>query len=154
MGDLGLLEAMLTSVRAKFAAQRRKLTLIGHSLGGVIAREVARAAPRMIERVITLGAPFAYRRSMGDRTSAGWMLEATDILGERWPGQDRLESQRLPMPVPTTNIYSRTDGLVRWELCVDHASETTENIEVCGSHCGLVLNPAVARIIALKLATF
>jgi pimeloyl-ACP methyl ester carboxylesterase len=149
-GELALLEATSRSVRVKFARERRKLTLIGHSLGGIIAREVARAIPQMIARVITLGAPFGYRRSMGDQTSAGWVLEATDILGGHWPGQDRLESQRPPMPVPTTNIYSRTDGLVRWELCVDQASATAENIEVHGSHCGLILNPAVARIIALK----
>jgi hypothetical protein len=53
------------------------------------------------------------------------------------------EDERAPLTVPATNIYTRTDGVVRWHVCVDSAGRRRENIEVRGSHSGLGHNPAV-----------
>lgn len=129
-------------------AQRyqRKVSLIGWSLGGVFAREAARRAPALVRQVITLGSPFASE----PKASNAWRLY--EVLSERkvddWP--DR-EAMKLPPPVPSTAIYSRTDGIVAWQGCLEEESDTTENIEVEGSHSGLGYNPAVLYAIADRL---
>lgn len=126
---------------------RRKISLIGWSLGGVYARELARRAPEVVRQVITLGSPFANE----PRASNAWRLY--EILSERkvddWPDRERM---KLPPPVPSTAIYSRTDGIVAWQGCRELDSATTQNIEVEGSHCGLGHNPAVLYAIADRLA--
>ena len=130
-------------------AQRyqRKVSVIGWSLGGVFARELARRAPELVRQVITLGSPFANE----PKASNAWRLY--EALSERqvddWPGRDAM---KLPPPVPSTAIYSRTDGIVAWQGCREQDAETTENIEVEGSHCGLGHNPAVIYAIADRLA--
>ncbi|MFM0842121.1 hypothetical protein QU892_27820, partial [Citrobacter freundii] len=55
-------------------------------------------------------------------------------------------------PVPTTAIYSRTDGICAWQCCVEVEGPITENIEVMGSHCGLGHNPAAVYAVADRLA--
>ena len=126
-----------------------KVTLIGHSLGGIYAREVARAAPDHVRRVITVGSPFA-----GDlRSNVVWpMYEA--VTGTRIKSippevMDRLNE---PLPVPSTAIYSSSDGVVSWQSCIDAEAPTTDNVEVPGSHIGLLHNPAVLYVIADRLA--
>ena len=57
-----------------------------------------------------------------------------------------------PPPVPCTAIYSRSDGVVAWQGCLERESATTENIEVQGSHCGLGHNPGAVYAIADRLA--
>jgi pimeloyl-ACP methyl ester carboxylesterase len=125
----------------------RKVSLIGWSLGGVFAREAARRSPDLVRQVITLGSPFANE----PKASNAWRL--FEILCERrvddWP--DR-EAMRLPPPVPSTAIYTRSDGIVAWQGCREQESATTENIEVEGSHSGLGYNPAVLYAIADRLA--
>jgi pimeloyl-ACP methyl ester carboxylesterase len=140
-----------TSIDARLAelAQRyqRKVSLIGWSLGGVFAREAARRAPTLVRQVITLGSPFANE----PKASNAWRLY--EALSERkvddWP--DR-ETMRQPPPVPSTAIYSRTDGIVAWQGCLELDCATTQNIEVEGSHSGLGHNPAVLYAIADRLA--
>ena len=126
---------------------QRKISLIGWSLGGVYAREMARRAPELVRQVITLGSPFANE----PKASNAWRLY--EILSGRnvddWPERERM---RLPPPVPSTAIYSRTDGIVAWQGCREPDGETTQNIEVEGSHCGLGHNPAVLYAIADRLA--
>src|SRR5262245_46406991 len=130
-------------------AQRyqRKVSLIGWSLGGVFAREMARRAPDLVRQVITLGSPFAIE----PKASNAWRLY--EVLSERrvedWP--DR-EGMKLPPPVPSTAIYSRTDGIVAWQGCREQDGGMTQNIEIEGSHCGLGHNPAALFAIADRLA--
>jgi pimeloyl-ACP methyl ester carboxylesterase len=125
----------------------RKVSLIGWSLGGVFAREAARRAPELVRQVITLGSPFANE----PKASNAWRLY--EILSGRrvddWPGR---ETMKLPPPVPSTAIYTRTDGIVAWQGCREQESPTTQNIEVEGSHSGLGHNPAVLYAIADRLA--
>jgi len=125
----------------------RKVGLIGWSLGGVFAREAARRTPALVRQVITLGSPFANE----PKASNAWRLY--EILSERrvddWAGR---EAMKLPPPVPSTAIYTRSDGTVAWQGCREQESATTENIEVEGSHSGLGYNPAVLYAIADRLA--
>ena len=130
-------------------AQRynRKVSLIGWSLGGVFAREAARRSSELVRQVITLGSPFANE----PKASNAWRLY--EILSGRrvddWSGR---EAMKLPPPVPSTAIYTRSDGIVAWQGCREQESATTENIEVEGSHSGLGYNPAVLYAIADRLA--
>ncbi|MFB9269490.1 esterase/lipase family protein [Bradyrhizobium erythrophlei] len=125
----------------------RKVSLVGWSLGGVFAREMARRAPDLVRQVITLGSPFANE----PKASNAWRLY--EVLSERrvddWPDRDTM---KLPPPVPSTAIYSRTDGIVSWWGCREQHAERTQNIEVEGSHCGLGHNPAALYAIADRLA--
>jgi pimeloyl-ACP methyl ester carboxylesterase len=126
---------------------RRKVSIIGWSLGGIFAREVARRAPQQVRSVITLGSPFAGE----PRASHAWRIyEALSGLAvDEHPWR---EAMKLPPPVPSTSIFSRSDGIVSWHGCLEEESPTTENIEVEGSHSGLGHNPAVLFAIADRLA--
>ena len=124
-------------------------TLIGWSLGGLYAREVAKRLSSQTRQVITIGTPF---NAEADHTRVGWLYRmlsgaAVDIA----PALGR--QLRTPPPVPTTSIYSRSDGIVAWETC-RHASPANcvEDVEVNGSHIGLGWNTAVLEVVADRLA--
>lgn len=138
-----------TEARLEDLANRhgRRASLIGWSLGGIYARELARRRPELVRQVITLGSPFA---SEPMATNAWRLYEALSgrDAGD-WP--DR-EAMKRPPPVPSTAIYSRTDGVVAWQGCRELESATTDNIEVEGSHCGLGHNPVALYAIADRLA--
>lgn len=127
----------------------RKVSLVGWSLGGVYARDLALQAPDMVRYVVTLGSPFAndiratnatrlYERLSGEAVGDNSELR-TAIAGD--------------LPVPTTSIYSRTDGVVNWRTCLVRPSETAENVEVyLASHIGLGVNAAALWALADRLA--
>ena len=125
----------------------RKVSLIGWSLGGIFAREMARRAPDQVRCVITLGSPFAG----APRASNAWQLyeRASNRRVEDWPQRERMKT---PPPVPATAIFSRSDGIVAWQGCLEREGPTSENIEVEGSHCGLGHNPTVLYAVADRLA--
>lgn len=125
------------------------VSLIGHSLGGIYAREIARAAPEHVRRVITVGSPFG-----GDlKSNVVWPMYES-VTGTRIKSipQDVLARMNDPLPVPSTAIYSRTDGVVAWHTCIDEEAPDAENVEVPGSHVGLLHNPAALYVIADRLA--
>jgi pimeloyl-ACP methyl ester carboxylesterase len=130
-------------------AQRynRKVSLIGWSLGGVFAREAARRSPELVRQVVTLGSPFANE----PKASNAWRLYEV-LSGRRVDDLPDREAMKLPPPVPSTAIYTRSDGIVAWQGCREQESATTENIEVEGSHSGLGYNPAALYAIADRLA--
>jgi pimeloyl-ACP methyl ester carboxylesterase len=126
-----------------------EVSLIGHSLGGIYAREVARAAPEYVRRVITVGSPFG-----GDlKSNVVWPMYES-ITGTRIKSipKKTLTDMNEPLPVPSTAIYSRSDGVVNWYSCIDREAPDAENIEVPGSHIGLLHNPAALYVIADRLA--
>jgi pimeloyl-ACP methyl ester carboxylesterase len=143
----GVEDRMRSRLDELFARHGRKVSLVGWSLGGVFARELARRTPEQVRCVITLGSPFAGE----PRASNAWKLyeRASGRKVEDWP--DRLGMRRAP-PVPATAIFSRSDGIVAWQGCLEREGPTAENIEVEGSHCGLGHNPAVLYAIADRLA--
>jgi pimeloyl-ACP methyl ester carboxylesterase len=126
----------------------RKISLIGWSLGGIYARETAKQMPDDVRCVITLGTPFAGH----PRATNAWRLYEF-LSGERVDAAPRnWEEIKQPPPVPTTSIYSRTDGVVAWQCSVQQDGPLTENIEVEASHVGLGVNPAVLYAVADRLA--
>lgn len=136
-------------VRALAKTRGRRVSLIGWSLGGIYAREIARVAPECVRQVVTLGTPFA---GDGDATNVGWLYR---LLSGQPARVDPALAARLRStpPVPTTSVFSRSDGVVAWQACqerVDHAQ--AENVEVEASHIGLVWHPKVWRVLADRLA--
>jgi pimeloyl-ACP methyl ester carboxylesterase len=129
---------------------QRAVSLVGYSLGGVFARELARRHPRLIRLVVTLGAPF--RLSNGRHSHVWWLYEQYSHMhvdSGRFPAFNNAAD---PLPVPATSIYSRSDGVVAWQSCVEPTGPTTENIEVIGSHSGLCHHPAAVYAVANRLA--
>ncbi len=127
-----------------------RISIIGWSLGGIYARQLAKAKPHKVRQVITLGSPF---RGVTKANNAKWMY---DLL-MRGTGQTKLKKELIedipnPAPVPTTAIYSKEDGVVPWKLCMEQEENLIhQNIQVRGSHFGLGVNPAVLKIIANRL---
>lgn len=124
-------------------------TLIGWSLGGLYARELAKLMRRRIRQVVTIGTPF---NADADHTNVGWLYR---LLADSKPDFDESFNQRLRIapPVPTTSIYSRSDGIVAWQSCLHrHLRADVQDIEIQGSHIGMGWNPAVLRVVADRLA--
>ena len=129
----------------------RPVSLVGWSLGGIYARELARELPDAVRQVITLGSPF--RMTLADRSGASQLWEALKPgYSQRLLRMALAEHDKPPLPVPSTAIYSRTDGVVRWHTCIDTEDDTHENIEVRGSHSGLGWNPAVLVALSDRLS--
>jgi pimeloyl-ACP methyl ester carboxylesterase len=143
----GVLDALRERVRALFALDGRPVSLLGWSLGGVYARELAKEMPELIRCVITLGSPFA---GPPQATNAGWLFER--VSGHPEPDAEMQAALRVAPPVPTTSIYSRTDGIVAWQCSLNPPGPLAENIEVHASHIGLGLNPLAMVAIADRLA--
>jgi pimeloyl-ACP methyl ester carboxylesterase len=122
--------------------------LVGWSLGGYIAREAARERPERIRSVITLGSPVV-----------GGPKYTTVAARYRRKGLDLDELERLvdarydkPLATPVTAVFSKADGVVAWEACIDRRSAGIEHVEVRTTHIGLGFCPEVFRIIADRLA--
>jgi pimeloyl-ACP methyl ester carboxylesterase len=146
----GVLEEARESLARTFKSTGRKVSLIGWSLGGVYARELAKEMPDMVRSVITLGTPFAGSHKA---TNAWRIYELTSGRNV----ERESENYDLPAapPVPTTSIYSRTDGVVAWQASIQAPSASnpqTENIEVLASHIGLGVNPSAWWAVADRLA--
>jgi pimeloyl-ACP methyl ester carboxylesterase len=145
----------VAGIRARFEELHerhgRPVSLIGWSLGGIYARELARTYPDAVRQVITLGSPF--RIEEGDVTNASAMFERAmkrfdpSVLEEMMVP----EHHRDPITAPTTAVYTRSDGVVKWWLCLESEGPGRESIEVRGSHSGLGFNPAVQFAIADRL---
>jgi hypothetical protein len=136
----GVLEDAKDRLMRTFDDTGRKVSLIGWSLGGVYARELAKELPHMVRGVITLGTPFGGSH----RSTNAWRIY--ELASGRSISRES-ENYDLPgaPPVPTTSIYSRSDGIVAWQGSVQAPSDHnphTENIEVLASHVGLGLNPS------------
>jgi pimeloyl-ACP methyl ester carboxylesterase len=126
----------------------RKLSLLGWSLGGIYARELARAMPEMVRNVVTMGTPF---RDIS-------ATHAARLVAIRQGGRPAHASEAIrahlgrPIPVPTTSIYSKSDGIVHWQSCLQNETDDAENVEVRCSHTGMGFNHEVLEAIADRLA--
>ena len=135
------------SIEPLIAAGNGKVTLVGHSLGGIYAREIARSEPDNISQVITLGSPFGR-----GRLNASHANRLYQRLNPQPNARDNEDILATPPPVPTTAIYTKADGVVNWRTSVQAGSNHhVHNIEVLGSHIGLNVNAAVWYWIAKKL---
>jgi len=134
-------------LRALHQRHFRRVSLIGHSMGGLIAREIAKRAPGAVRQVITLCSPIqppiAANVELLFRLFSPWHSARLPALWADLP---------TPPPVPATAIYTRTDGVVSWQSCRDVAGPERENIEVTGCHTTMARNPGALAIIADRLA--
>jgi pimeloyl-ACP methyl ester carboxylesterase len=145
----GVQDGMVDLVRELSDTHGRKISLVGWSLGGLYARQLAKMMPERVRSVITLGSPFA---GSPKSTNAWRVYEMAS--GRRADEEDPRFGGSLqnPPPVPTTAIYSRTDGVCAWQGCKEKTSALSESIEVESSHCGMGHHPAAVYAVADRLA--
>jgi triacylglycerol lipase len=135
--------------------------LIGHSLGGILARSVAAQRAESVRSVIALGSPFRGIRShpmvirASDQVRARILRENRNEHPACYTGYCNCEAVKaweapFPQQVSQTAVYTKTDGIVDWRVCVDN--NAANNYEVKGTHVGLVVNSQVYRIIADRLS--
>jgi pimeloyl-ACP methyl ester carboxylesterase len=132
-------------VLALVTATGRVPALVGWSIGGVVSRETAREHPEAVRRVITFGTPVTGGPAssvVGRRYSAEFLAEVRARVDER---------NRIPIDVPITAMWSRRDGIVAPEACIDQLSANVEHIEVSSTHLGMGLDPDVWAVIARRL---
>jgi pimeloyl-ACP methyl ester carboxylesterase len=145
----GVQASMVELLRDLNEHHGRKVSLVGWSLGGLYARQLAKLMPDRVRSVITLGSPFA----ADPKATNAWRVYEL-ASGKRSDNVDPQFGGSLaePPPVPTTAIFSRTDGICAWQGCMEKSSSTTESIEVESSHCGMGHHPAVVYAVAERLA--
>lgn len=135
----------------------RRVHLIGHSLGGVLSRILATRHPERVASVVTLASPFRGIRSHPLILRAAAAVRARMHRQGRPPncftavcGCDSVRAMEAPLTVAQIAIYTKTDGIVDWRVCV--GDDPVTDREVSGTHVGLVWNAAVYRLIAAHLA--
>jgi pimeloyl-ACP methyl ester carboxylesterase len=145
----GVQHAMVDLVHELNDTHGRTISLVGWSLGGLYARQLAKMMPKRVRQVITLGSPFA---ASPKATNAWRVYEMAS--GRRADEEDARFGGSLASapPVPTTAIFSRTDGICAWQGCREQSSPMTESIEVESSHCGMGHHPAAVYAVADRLA--
>jgi len=142
------LESLTSHVSGLLSKHDQPATLIGWSLGGLYAREIGKLMAPRVRQVITIGTPF---NADADHTNAGWLFR---LLSGSSATLDPALSRRLRVPPPlrTTSIYSRTDGVVAWQTCRhDKRSKLVHDIEVDGSHIGMAWNREVLDAVTDRL---
>jgi pimeloyl-ACP methyl ester carboxylesterase len=124
------------------------VSIVGWSLGGMYARRLARQTPRQVRQVISLGSPLALT---GSGPGARAYQHLSPVRGSGPPRAARSSLAR-PLPVPSTAVYSRWDGVVDWRDCRQEPGPTSENVAVRSSHLGMGHDPAVLWVVADRLA--
>ena len=140
----GVLQRCAADVRALAEQHGQPVSLVGWSLGGIYAREMAKEMPEHTRSVITLGTPFTGH----PRATNAWRLFEM-LSGQSAHDPALMARLRTPPPVPTTSIYSRTDGIVSWQCSLNEVGPMTENIEVHASHTGMGMNPLALFAVCL-----
>lgn len=156
--NLGIRRNLFDGLVAEFdrlvASCGKKIGVIGQSLGGIYARELAKLRPGQVSHVVTLGTPINDPDGRGSRVGGLYRLlnRGDGSKGSSPPGFDDWDISAAP-PVPTTAIYSRSDGICNWHTCLqrgDHAH--VENLEIPGSHLGMGVNGRVLLAISERLS--
>lgn len=143
-------EKLIARLDEIYAETGQKISLVGWSLGGMMARQLARRRPDMVRQVISLGSPI----SGSPKATTVWRLYEI-MTGQKIDDAavtEQIRESELPPPVRATAIFSKSDGVVAWQNCMEPADDLTDNIEVYGSHCGLGFNPGVLFAVADRLA--
>jgi pimeloyl-ACP methyl ester carboxylesterase len=149
--NVGPTDRILVGVAQRLGAIRarhgRKVSLVGHSLGGTIARELAKKHCEDVRLLIALSSPIhlptASPLEPVYRALSHWHSSSSPGLYARF---------NEPPEVPVTAIYTRTDGIVDWHSCLEAEGAQRENIELAGTHSTMSRNPAAWRVIADRLA--
>ena len=150
-GLIGKLERQLETLHEQTG---QTISLVGWSLGGVLARELAKMNPDIIRIVVSLGSPISDDRG---HTNAARLFQFFNGDAPEKLRNGQFSGLGIAPPVPTTSIFTKSDGVVHWRGSVQDAGakigdHPTENIEVYASHCGLGVNPSVMIALADRLA--
>jgi len=155
-------EALERRLEAITVKRGRKVTIVGHSLGGLLARGVAAQRPDLVEGIITLGSPIlapgaAHPALLFDlalvvrlqRAGFGRLMGEDCTSGEC--AQLSWEQAQAPLPrgLDFTSVFSRRDGIIDWRSCLDPQART---VEVSTSHVGMAWDPTVLDVVGETLA--
>lgn len=148
-GNVPKLVPRLVDVLEKISKERQqRVFVIGWSLGGYLAREAAREKPGCVRQIITMGSPVIggpkYTITGDYYLKKGYDLDKIEA--------DVAARNTVPLTVPIISLYSKNDGIVSWQACIDHRPELVENIEVTTRHLGFGLSPEIYALIAQKLS--
>jgi len=144
---VGVLDRCAADIRNLADRTGEPVSLLGWSLGGLYAREMAKEHPEITRCVITLGTPFTGH----PRDTNAWRVYEW-LTGTSVGDPDVMAQMRIAPPVPTTSIFSRSDGIVAWRCSLNEPGPLAENVEVPASHVGMGMNPAALYAIADRLA--
>lgn len=150
-------------MRLESIAERRgsKVRIVGHSLGGMLARGVAARRPDLVSGLVTLGSPMlapgAHHVSLGasvamlvrlSRAGFGGLMSYDCVAGAC--ARRSFDDGRLPLAasVDFTALYSRRDGIVDWRACIDPDATA---VEVSASHIGMAVDPRVIALVTSAL---
>jgi thioesterase domain-containing protein len=147
-------EAVLSGMPLALAAHADRtggpVSVVGWSLGGIYARELAREQPEQVRQVITLGSPFALADPRQTRVEGVYLRRShLHVTDSRLPTREQVA---MPIGVPSTAVYSRHDGIVSWQNCIEAETTIHQNVEVRCSHLGFGVDPATLWLIADRLA--
>ena len=142
---------LMERIKELYMTSGRRISLLGWSLGGLLAREAARKHPDMIRQVITLASPVSgsldktslwdvYLKVFGRNISQEDLEERVRRIGEPVPG------------VPFTSVYTQEDGVVAWQISQVEETELSQNVQIPASHVGIIFNPRALYIIGDRLA--
>ncbi len=143
----GIEDGMFQKLHAMYRGTGRKVSIVGWSLGGLYARFLGKHHPDEVRNVITLGSPITGH----PKASNAWQVYE---WASGQPADDPRQTERVrgQLTMPSTSIFSRTDGIVSWGCSLDAESDHSENVEVFASHIGLGVHPAVLLAVADRLA--
>lgn len=143
------IDALEKNVNELYKKHQEKISIVGWSLGGIYARELSKRNPTIVRHVITTGSPF---RGIHHPNRVDWLLRLLRGDVEKEVGIDFLNSIAEPTSVLTTSIYSKKDGAVPWQTCMEAKEDALhKNVEVKSSHIGMPHNKEVLTVIADRL---
>lgn len=142
-----LCDRLIDRIRERHAETGLPVSVIGWSLGGYLCREAARDLPEIVRSVITLGAPAIG----GPKYTAAAPLFRKRGMDLDWIEAEIKKRESIPIRQPITAIFSKTDGIVSWQACIDHYSKNVRHVEINGSHLGMGFNPSVWEQIIVAL---
>ncbi len=143
-----VIDGMRRTVRELASSTGSPVSLVGWSLGGIYARELARESPLLVRRVVTLGSPFAMTHPDNSPAQRAYQRR-TPLHSLRIPTRAEVVA---PIPVASTAVFSKMDGIVSWRNCIEPESELHDNVEVRCAHLGFGVDPATLWIVADRLA--
>lgn len=126
------------------------VSIVGWSLGGMFARGLGHQRPGCIRQIVTLGSPFRSDLPIGSHAARSFQRFAH--LHVPHADLPAIEADRAQLDMPVTAVYTKGDGVVAWQTCIQEPGIGRENVEVPGSHCGLGHNPAALWVVADRLA--
>lgn len=134
-----MIDQAYEQVLARHRETGKQISLIGWSLGGYVARELARDLPDIVERVITMGSPVVG----GPKYTAVARVFERRGQDADWIEEEIARRESTPISQPITAIYSKTDGIVDWQAAIDHYSPNVRHVELDASHLGMGFNPQI-----------